>query len=394
MNPQPQQFLGLANALSIDADGWAVIPFGDSMHSGKDGRSSASDSAKPIIQRFDKPAALALVNDFKSAWGKIKRAVVGRSIFKGHPDAPRFQARFPDKAPRGTIADMRVTDAGLQWRPVLNEQGAADVAAGWSEYSPYWLCNVVGEENGSVVVSPFTLKSMGLVEEGNIPGLSLVNAAEDFSPIMKNNILKLLAAMGLSLAADASDTDIAAAADRACGTVATANAAETTLKTEKSTLETKVTTLTAERDALKTETLALANAKTAAEQEAGNLKAQLAAERRERAMLLANAAVTDGRLPAAERDGAVTALCNASDFAAEAKKLAERQKTLPTDPKSRELGKQRDQGRSRTVMELVNARMEKNPRESYEQAYAAVQRDPENAELFKAMKSPEIKTGA
>ena len=401
---QNLQYLGATNSLDLDADGWALIPFGDVKHSGRDARSgtrdlvNAKDPSKPkgIIQRFDRAAAEEIVADFKAGWGRLKRAVTGLPLFKGHPDAPRFSAMYPDKEERGMIADMEVANEGLRWRPVLNARGERDVGSGYSEYSPYWLLEQVGEENGMKILSPFALKSIGLVTKGNIPGLSLVNAAEDddlASMNHKNHIIKLLAAMGKPVAADATDEAIGQAVEEACPTIAAANAAEVqlpALKTEKETLAAKLTTTEAAKSALEGEKIALVNAKETAEGEVKNLRAQLAAERKERAVLLANAAITDGRLTAADRDATVTALCNAADFAAEAAKLASKTKVVSTASTTADLGKQRDKrGSAVTVHELVNARM-KEKGESYDTAYASVQNDPKHAELFQGMKGPKV----
>jgi hypothetical protein len=368
------RYIGCANALEIDQDGWALIPYGDSRHSGVDPRLDSANAkakgpqgGKPIIQRFDREAAIALVNQFKSVSSSIKRAVVGLPIFKGHPDSKLFEKIHTDKTPRGAIADMEVGEKGLRFRPVLTRQGAEDVHEGWDEFSPYWLLNKCGEENGATIARPFLLNSIGIVPRGNIPGLSLVNAAdpEDSSP-------------------DATDETIASAVDSACPAIAAANAAEAqlpTLTTEKKALADKLATAEAEKARLEGEKIALANAKDVSEK-------AFKAERQERSMLLVNAAVVDGRVPAAERDAAVLALVNAADFPAEVTKLAARTKALATESRTRVLGA----GRSTDggVVALVNARMKEHG-ETYDAAYAAVQSDPKHAAVFKAMKTPEIK---
>jgi hypothetical protein len=392
MKIEIEQVIGCVNSLTLDAEGWALIPYSDSRHSGRDAIKGAAngktEKPRPMIQRFDREAAIALVNEFKSAWGAFKRAVVGLPIFKGHPDAPRFKSIYPDKTPRGTIADMEVTDEGLRIRPVLTQQGADDVRGGCDEFSPFWLLKKVGEENGVTIARPFSLKSIGIVESGNIPGLSLVNALEDdpnFSEPMKNHIIKLLAAKGITLAADASDSDIAAAVDAACPTIAAANSAEAELPTVKAAnadLTAKLAAAEASKTAAETEKIALVNAKTTAED-------AFKAERKERATLLVNAAITDGRLPATEQAATVTALCNAADFPAEVAKLAARPKVLRTESRARDLGAAR-QADSSDVLALVNARM-KDQGENYETAFAAIQSDPQHKALFARMKTPEIK---
>jgi Mu-like prophage I protein len=285
---------------------------------------------------------------------------------------------------------MEVTEKGLRFKPVLTEQGAGDVHDGWDEFSPYWLLNKAGEEGGATIARPFLLKSIGLVPRGNIPGLSLVNAASDDGELlssqshMNKHVIKLLAAMGISVAADANDETIAQAVDSACPTIAAANAAVpqlATLKTAKETLDGKVIALETDKAKLEGEKLALANSVKTAED-------LFKAERKERSMLLVNAAVTEGRVPAAERDSTVLALVNSADFTAEADKLAKRQKGLVTTSRATRLGE--DRASDGSVLALVNVRM-KESSEDYETAYAAVQQDPKNAALFKKMKTPEIK---
>jgi len=391
-----------AEPLEIGADGWALIPYGDTHHDAKDGR-GAANSKQPeelrrgIIQRFTRPAAEAIERDFRGrGWiGRIKRAFVGLPVFKGHPDAPAFAQFFPDKAARGAIGDMQVTEQGLRIRPVLTEQGASDVEGGWAQFSPYWdLRETQDRANGLPVYEPFRLHSIGLVRRGNMPGLSLVNA--DFSDAMKSLLIKILAALGVSMPPETADDAAASFVEQALAKIqgmqpkAEAEAELATANAAKAELEQKVTALTADLAAanakaatLEGEKLTLANAKNAAEESAK-------AERRERAALLVGAAVADGRVKAADREAKILALANASDFTAEAAALAKLPPQLKTTSRTDSLtqGGREQQDRQGKLLSLVNARMEKHG-EDYTTAFQAVEKTDEGKALVAAMKKPD-----
>lgn len=434
------KYLGLANALQIDAEGWALIPFGDSKHDGAEARADIANARtqagvkeQPLIQRFDRASAEALINEFREGMGVIKRAIIGLPIFKGHPDATRFAKLFPDKTPRGTIADMQLANDGLRIRPVLTEAGAKDVESGWSEFSPYWLSRQVGEENGRRIVSPFSLLSIGLVPRGNIAGLSLINAAlETASDItMKEYLLKLLAKLGYTVPADAAEEQITALANTAitdCDCDAAANADLVELAKKHATVPKQRTALILDVRTLRTEKTnaetALANAKvkingkevalanfdaelataftgvrtpletdlSARTAERDGLKTKLADERKARAIALANAAVETGRISAADRDTQVTALINSGDgFDTAATELMKKPAKLKIASSALQLGVTRSGAPDAQdqITALVNSRM-KDKGEDYVTAFGCVQNDPANKALFTGMRSPEI----
>ncbi|HZZ19161.1 MAG TPA: hypothetical protein VFE25_07325 [Opitutaceae bacterium] len=357
----------LANDLAA-GDGWALISkYGDHPH------------PKGPIQRFEKEDAEKIVAQFKSVWGRIKRAVVGLTIYDGHPDAEGYANIFPDKTPYGTFADLEARDDGMFGRPILTTAGGRLVEDGKDRLSPFWSTMQVGKNDaGKPIVRPFKLKSVGLVTRGNIPGPSLMNSShnENTDPKMKEYLLKLLLALGVTPKADASDADLANSVDAAV-------AANTTLATSHATLTTKVATLEGEK-------VELANAKATAATELETFRGQVAAERKERAILLVNSAVIEGRLAASDRDSWVTELCNSFDTkSVELSKLTKRLKTTSaTGDLANKAGEAAD--RQAQVMDLVNARMDEKD-EDYETAFTAVQKDPKNAGLFKAMKQPEAK---
>lgn len=393
--PAEVGIVGLANGPQIDERGWVVIPYGDSRHSGKEGRIRGESERTPeqieaekagVIQRFTREDALALVNDFKSTWGKIKRAIVGLPVYRGHPDAPRFAKQFPDLTPRGTIADMEVRDEGLALKPVLTEQGAADVESGWKFVSPYWLGRHVGDEAGRKVVAPRKLLSLGLVPRGNIPDLSLVNAADPDrdSSTMNDKLRKFLQALGLSTvtvpAENADDAALANALDTAAAAVAT-------LKKEKTDADGRVAALEAEKTKLEGEKVALANAAETAAGKATAAETTLKDFRARQAKARVALAVKAGKLRAADAATHETALANAADFDAEAAKLDALRPALRTASDLGNLGATGKEQQSRTtqVIGLVNARMESTG-EGYDQAFAAVQANPAHKALFDGMK--------
>jgi hypothetical protein len=379
--------IALPNELAIDEHGWALIPFGNSVHSGKDALRSSSEAEKHgVIQRFTHDDAVALVNDYKSAWSRIKRAVVGLPIFKGHPDAPRFASMYPDKSPRGSIADMEVRDNGLALKPVLTPQGGEDVSAGFSQFSPYWHLKKIGEEAGRVVAAPFKLISIGLVQKGNVPGLSLVNAdLPDFSH-MKPQIIALLAALGKPVAADATDDQIIAAANSAEPIAKAAIAAEA----ELGTIKPQLVSLTATKTTLETEKLALANSLETEKARATTAETSLKTERKERASLLVTAAIQTGRIPAAERDARTIALTNSADLGAEQARILAMKPTLKVESILHTLSAERTPtaAKDQQILSLTNEYMEKNGCD-YTSAFTAIQSDPKHAELFKDMKQPQ-----
>lgn len=382
--PERESFIGLANAFAIDADGWATIPFGDSHHNAQDGRAAAG-SAVPealrggVIQRFDRAAAEAIVADFRSLWGRVKRAVMGLPVFRGHPDAPRFANIFPDKSPRGTISDMEVTDQGLRIRPVLTGVGVAEVESGLSDFSPYWdlrFTNAADPETGLPVYSPFRLHSIGLVKRGNIPGLSLINA--DLLQ-MKNWLIQLLAALGITVPADTADDAfgpfLETALDKIKSTAATATQEKADAEAKLATANASIATLTSQLTAANTKaTTAEANART---------------EREARAGLVVDAAVATGRVAAAERAVRIATLANAADFATEAAAIGSLKPTLKTQSALGSLSQEghAQQERQAKLLSLVNAHMT-NTGDDYDKAFTSVASTEAGKALLAGMKKP------
>lgn len=387
--------LALANAagIELDADGWALIPYGDTHHNAHDGRKAPGAEVpealrKGVIQRFSRENAEAMAKDFGSLLGRIKRAVVGLPVFKGHPDAPRFANFFRDKTERGTISDMQVTDAGLRLRPVLTEKGAEDVESGWSQFSPYWDLKFSGANSadGLPVYEPFKLHSIGLVPRGNMPGLSLINA-DLLSPTMKNELIALLALLGITVPPETADDAIAPFIEQAKTKIAEANTAKTKAETDlvtanqaKTKAEGDLATANASIETLKAAQISAANAHAEA----------LKTERRERAVVVVGQAVAEGRVLAAEKDAQILALANAADFAASAAALAALPKKMKTQSA---IGDLAQTGREQTdrqtqFLSLVNAKMDAPeikalaPHLRYDAAFTAISATEEGKALL------------
>jgi len=387
--PAPVPVIGVCNAFSVDEHGWAEIRYGDYEHDGRDGfgkidlaNSAQAPAVKRVVQRFTRENAQAFVADFKSLWGRVKRAVSGKSIYLGHPDAPRFARQFPDKTPRGAIADMEAGETAFRFRPILTEQGTADVERGYREFSPNWGVTPVSlARDGTLVVSPVVLTSIGLVRQGNIPGLSLTNAATAATTEHQENtnmpqwLIDLLIGAGLLKAGQAGE-------DTARTALANHFTAHETTVQALGTIKEQVAALT-------TEKTTLVNSVSAEKTRADTAGAALEAERKERATLLVAAAVSDGRVPAADKEAKITALCNAADFAAAATALAALKPALRTTSRLASASGARSAldatARQGQVIALVNARMGQT-HEDYATAFAAVQADPLHGALFGVMK--------
>ena len=431
-----EDFPSIANALAAaDGNGWALIAkYGDHPHPGEPGK------GRPVLQRFDRPAAEEIVKAYNSTWSRVKRAVTGLPLFNGHPDVPGLQYLYTDREVKGTWAKLEARDDGLWGQPVLTSNGADVVEGGNDRLSPYWWCRIIGKlDDGRPIVSPFRLLSVGLVGKGNIPGPSLMNsviANQNNPPSMNQErqlLIQILAALGTVVTPQVGDTELANAVQTCIGTlqektaaeakaapqaaanaalvevlanvklatpegltafIANANAAVQTVATANAAVAEKagvVTTLTTERDDARIE---LANAKTAEATAAERAKA----ERKAHATRFANAAVISLKVKAADSAALIDRLCNAADlpaFDVITKEVAKVANVLPGTSVAMGLGNNRSDStptphRSVKIQELVAKRM-KDKTEDYPTAYANVEHDAANTDLFSGMKQPDIK---
>jgi hypothetical protein len=417
--------LGNAGELTLDAEGWAEIPYADSVHTGTDARDTrqlanvAERPRKKVIQRMDRQAAEAMLADFKSPLMRFKRFVVGLPIFKGHPDAPAFARRFPDKMPRGQVSEMEVGEKGLRFRPVLNEDGASLVTKeGWSAFSPLWRAPVRETlPDGTLICAPDKLVSIGLLPPGkeNISGLSLANAAEDETEnqnsAMNKRLQKFLASIGLSgvtaPADNADDAQFANALDSAetaitklkdehkalTDQLTLANAAEIEIEVSGAKQKVKVPAAVAALPKQLSEATVLANSR---ETEINTLKTNLTNERNARAKLVVLGAIAAGRVSASELDSRTLTLANAADFDAAAAEIEKLPTKLNTQSVLAGLGQRGNQQLSagEQVRLLVNAKMEEPAfkampeGERYREAWKTVEADAKHSALFANMADP------
>jgi hypothetical protein len=332
-SPDRVPLVGLSNAISTDAgDGWALIPYGEWPHA-------------EGLQRFGKADAEEMVGYFRNTWNRIKRAVVGMPIFRGHPDLPALANQYPDKTTYGSIADMEARDEGLAIKPILTEAGALLVnEKGLNHFSPHWLAKKLGVERGRQVYAPALLVSIGLTDRPNIPGTSLVNEQPELTPIMKQLLLQLLAALGRPLANEATDEQITTGATEAL-TVATELSARpepTALANEQTARTTAETELAATKTKLTEAETALANERTA-----------LANERKAHATALVNTAVAEGRITEAQKPVWQTRL--ERDFATESTALANEKGAVKTHGRTAGMGaRKQTSGAATQFTALVN----------------------------------------
>lgn len=259
------------------------------------------------MQKFHREQAQAIATSFNQLAGRLKRAICGLPIFKGHPDVPGLANDYPDKEEKGQVAAVEVRPTGLAFKLVLSSAGSALVSKGWKFISPYWLANVIAVDGaGKKTFSPYALRSIGLVSRPNIPSPSLANAASAANPktTMDPEMLKLL-----GLAVDATPAQIAVAL-KALHTQASSLANEqSALATAKAELLTAQGKLTALETAL-----------TTARAEAATAQTGLANERKARVEDTLALAIRTGRCTPAEKatwEGRLLA-----NFAAESTALA------------------------------------------------------------------------
>jgi len=388
--PTREILIGLSNELAIDADGWALIPYGD--HPNDRG-----------LQRFTRAEADKMVGYFRNGWNRIKRAFVGMPILRGHPDMAdtvraemtrekdptkraslqslinSIERRYPDKTVYGTVIDMQARDAGLGMKIVLTEEGAALVnEKGLTAFSPHWLAIDGAPVNGQPVKLPVLMVSLGLTDRPNIPGTSLVNDQPDTFPTTTMNkalLIQLLATLGVTLANEATD-DLINAALTSAGTSAQALAArpeQTALVNEQSRVTELTGQLSTAQQLAQDNATALANERTA-----------LANAITARNEAVVDGAVLLGRITEANRSVWLGRL--ARDFATESAALAN-EKAIKTDAKTKALSNTSPTIEASVKFKaLVNERIEKTG-EVWSVAWSEVKRTDEGKKLHAAMEA-------
>ncbi len=325
--------LVLENLIALDNEGWALLaPYGEhrkervAMVNGKPQRQA-------FIQVVDEQAVTDLLANEQGGgvWQKIKRALIKRPVFKGHPDLKQHAPDSLDNhsgpaIPIGLVAANRKGPRGLEARFDLTEEGATAVENEGCKYpSALWLVKPTGEtRDGAIVMRPFKILSVGLTATPNISGVdSLANAkpntpaaeaTQQNQDTMKQLIIGWLAAQSIAVANDATDQVVLDAINKAylgkAGEVTALGNEKATLSTQATALQNEKAALTTERDQLKTQ---LSEKTTALE----NTNTALANERKDRITARVDLAIAQGKLAIADRETKITALGNSTTLDAE-----------------------------------------------------------------------------
>lgn len=332
--------LVLPNETEIDDEGWALIaPFGEHPKT-RLFRENGQLKEQKFIQVLDNEAADALIAKENSFFGRLKRAIIGVPVFKGHGDLTDVDSKAVatenSKVKLGIVDKIRKAARGIEAHFALDNDGAEAVKAGWKFPSAFWYVLPNGTRLDAILAKPFKLISVALTQHPNISGVeSLANARgtdlrsvpsreqkNNQEPDMKKLIGWLMAMGATSLAntADPTEDQVLEATKQ----LLTSKAGEVTvLGNEKSTLAGKVTAFENEKVMLTTKngelTAALTNEQTAHR-----------AIRKQAADAVADLAIHKGIITVAERDAQITALENSADFDKDSKALLAKPATHKT----------------------------------------------------------------
>lgn len=353
---RPARIFSAINLAIDPASEWSTLKFG--VYPNKTG-----------LQVFDQEAARAIVEAFNSTASQIADAFRGLPGYVGHPDDPGWMKQNPGVRAEAVsrIREMRVTPAGLQFRTAYNVEGKRLLtgdAPAYTAYSPHWGMEPITYQ-GRKAFRPVELYSVGYTNlpniRGNFIGLNEALPPETKPMIpMKEFLIKLLAALGITLAADATDDQAAAAINEALPKATSAIADQGKLapaSNEVATLKPKVTALEAQVQT--------------AVNESATLRTTLATERTARAGLLITSAINEGRLTEAQRPewlGKFTA--QGADFASITTGLGQLAKAVNTKSQTAGLGNRRGQKVDNTRIAAINEAIE-----DYKRTHAGVSHD-------------------
>jgi len=314
----------LANEAALDEDGWALIaPFGEHPKT-RFVKKNGAMQREQFIQVLDHQSADQLLSRENSLFRRIRRAVVGIPVYKGHPDlgdySPETAGGGAKKEIIGTIDKVRKTERGLEAHFVLTPAGADAVEREGCKYpSALWYVQPVGRRGEAVLARPFKLLSAGLTAHPNISGVESLANARHAGPTQETTItkepdMKLIAAWllghGVTLAhADSpAESDLLAALQKLHASAAGEAAA---LGNENSTLTGENADLKSQISNLQSSAAALAN-------ETQDLKTQISHLKTQRAAAVVDLAIARGKLAVSERPARLQALENPADFDREA----------------------------------------------------------------------------
>jgi len=127
-----------------------------------------------VVQRLSKPVADRLIAAFNSLRGRLSRFVGGCHVYMGHPD--QAQARDAAAWKRfGAVTGLEASDSALVGIADLPEETKALLAANEQlAPSPFWGLKRTGEkQDGLEICEPVALYSWGLTPRPNIAGAAV-----------------------------------------------------------------------------------------------------------------------------------------------------------------------------------------------------------------------------
>jgi hypothetical protein len=368
----------------MDEDGWALIaPFGEHPKMRIVKRNGTLREEK-FIQILDNESADQLLSRENSLFRRLRRALVGIPVYKGHPDLGDYEPETPGGAERkeiiGAIDQVRKTGRGLEGHFVLTPAGADAVEKQGCKYpSALWYVMPVARRGDAVLARPFKLLSAGLTAHPNISGVeSLANArGAERKALTKEPDMKLitgwLLAKGVAVAGGDAPTETQVV--EALQQFHTARAGE-------------LTALGNEKAALAGSQAELKSQSTVLENENAALKTRVASERQGRAAAVADLAIARGKATVAERAMKIQALENAVDFERETSALLSSATKFKTTGNAESGKVLSNHGLGSDPREEYCAAVEKHMKESGEtdpikSHHAVMKKDPGLAEKLK-----------
>jgi len=187
----------IAGTFTVIEGGKMVVPFGE-----REIVAVVNGRSMRVLQRIDAQAGNSMLDDLG---GWLKRKLVGRPIFNGHPYHPdkNEAAKWPDKRSRGTIKEITVGNEGITLEPSYNQLGKGEVDDGqFLFHSPQWRMEPVMGANGAQEVKhgmpvfrPTSLHSAGLTNNPNLDVPALVAANEEATGSDPLDLAELLAVL-------------------------------------------------------------------------------------------------------------------------------------------------------------------------------------------------------